>query len=77
MCTFGLTLENIMQEPITVFVEVRNGVPVEALTSLATEGGIVLRIIQTDDDDAPEDKAEAEQIIAEMCEKCPYFLNWN
>jgi len=65
-----------MLEPIKVYVVVRNGVPVSAGTSLATEGGILLRVIQCDDDDTPADRAEADGLIEAAESECPNPLDW-
>jgi hypothetical protein len=65
-----------MRAPIEVFVEIRNGVPSDVRTSLATPGGIKVTIVQIDDGDTEKDSEEAEQLAAEACERCPNFEDW-
>jgi hypothetical protein len=65
-----------MEEPIEVFLEIRNGVPTDARTSRATEVGIKLTVIQVSEDDSEADTAEAEALIEAACERCPNFLDW-
>jgi hypothetical protein len=65
-----------MKEPIEVFVEIRNGVPTDARTSLATEGGIKLTVIQVSEDDSEADTAEAEALIEAAFQRCPNFVDW-